>query len=194
MSTQFCKQLGRNIQTQETVLRKQRGLLIIIQKCFSFPTIHTVSWSYVSPMSLWVQPLILKLGFLYGHLTEIAGTLQSGVNIIFSVFIFVWFFFFWGGGGSVENMRKSDWCFIESVCLLDLSDSIWCFLLHFFLSSYPPSITSDLAASQPIWFSKAPEHETETLNMGQIFILWSSLLTSLDLSKALRFRLFLISW
>lgn len=39
------------------------------------------------------------------------------------------------------------------------------------LLSPPPKklIASDMAASQPFWFSKAPEHETETLNMGQIF-------------------------
>lgn len=69
-----------------------------------------------------------------------------------------------------------------------------------FVLNHPPppqknSITSDLAASQPFWFSKAPEHETEILNTGQIFILWSSRLTSLYFSKPLCFCcLFLISW
>lgn len=58
-------------------------------------------------------------------------------------------------------------------------------------------IASDLAASQPFWFSKAPEHETETLNMGQIFysLIFPSRFPSF--SKPLRFFircLFLISW
>lgn len=52
---------------------------------------------------------------------------SSGVNIIFFLFLYL---------SVLGGLRKNDWCFIESVCLLDLSDSIWCFLLHFYLSSY----------------------------------------------------------
>lgn len=119
MSTQFCKQLGWNIQTQETHLCKRRRLLAITKKyinkiSFNFNTIHTVSWSPVSPMFFWAVSLILKLGFVYSRLPETLGVLQSGVNI-FSVFIFVCF---WGGYKKIKKKTwKSDWCFIEFVCL-----------------------------------------------------------------------------
>lgn len=129
---------------------------------------------------------------MYGRLTEILGTSKRCRHHFFSsVFIFVCF------GGALENMRKK-WLMFYWVCLP--FTFVWLHLMFpvaflFVLTPYPqtPSITSDLAASQPFWFSKAPEHETETLNMGQIFILWSSLLTFLYLSKPLRFFLFLYS-
>lgn len=83
----------------------------------------------------------------------------------------------------MRNRHKNRcWCFIDCVYFLDLSNSIWCFLLHFYLSSKtnppsppptPYSITSDLASSQCFWFSKTQGLETETLNIGQIFSLWS---------------------
>lgn len=124
-----------------------------------------------------------KLWFKLGRVTALSFS-QSGVSVFLSLLVFVTFS---GGSGAAIHEKKSDWCFIESVCLLDLSDSIWCFLLHLYLSSYiapppTPSLQIWLPVS-PFWFSKASEHETATLNIGQIFILWSSLLTSLYLRK-----------
>ena len=119
--------------------------------CFSF---HTIPYGITT---LCVSRAYLRNGN-YG-LSSVVSLLwvfsQSGVSVFLSLLVFVTFS---GGSGAAIHEKKSDWCFIESVCLLDLSDSIWCFLLHLYLSSYiappPNSITSDLAASQPLLIFK----------------------------------------
>lgn len=74
-------------------------------------------------------------------------------------------------GGAVENMikkKKSYWCFIESVCLLDLSDSIWCFLLHFYLSSITP-LPPKKTPSLQIWLPVSPSDFQRLQSMKQRF-------------------------
>ncbi len=99
-----------NIQTQETALRKQRGLLTIIKKCFNFPTIHTVSWSSVSPMFLWVQPLILKLEV---HVWSSHWNSWSNSKWCQHYFFSFHICLFWGG----YRKHEKKWLMFYWVCL-----------------------------------------------------------------------------
>lgn len=102
-----------------------------------------------------------------------------------------------------KNKKKIAAVLLTVFTFLILSNFIWCFLLHFYLPSKTPtpppppstlySITSDLVASQRFWFSKTHEHEMQTLNIGQIFSLWSRLPAFLS-RKTVLFSLPLISW
>lgn len=99
----------------------------------------------------------LILGYCNQNISVVSPAYLTGflclcVFIVVVVVVFVFYqlsFFLFVCSGSEDDMKNSNCCFIDSVCLLDLSGSISCFLLHFFVSSYTPAITSDLAASQP---------------------------------------------
>lgn len=107
--------------------------------CFNSPIIHTAPWTSRSPRFL------LQGGFL-----KMKNRVCSPQNLeLLKEHWHLSFFFFFchiclflamlpknmTGKKKKKKKRRSHWCFIESVCPLNLSDSIWCFLLHFYLSS-----------------------------------------------------------
>lgn len=191
MTAQLCKQAGGNIQTDRFMRTEritsyyQRSVWISTQSTQEHDLLsHQCSLESSCYFWNWGSRMVKDFKVVWASFSQFSYL--SGV--FFGLFVF--------GVGGVENMRKK-WLMFYWVCLP--FRFVWLHLMFpvaflFVLIHPPDSITSDLAASQPLWFSKAPEHETETLNMGQIFILWSSLLTSLYLSTPFCFCSFLISW